>query len=83
MLLEFRVPLPYCVEDPNVGYLYMCMQANLQATGGGEGVDWIKIEPYLFDEMITHSYDNTDGHLKLDIAGFEIPKNKGYYSVKQ
>lgn len=45
MLLEFRVPLPYCVNDPNVGYLYMCMQANLAATGGGEGVDWIKNEP--------------------------------------
>ena len=53
MLLEFRVPLPYCVEDPTVGYLYMCMEANLQATGGGEGVDWIKNEPYSLDELVT------------------------------
>ena len=41
MLLEFRVPLPYCVEDPNVGYLYMVMDACQQATGGGEGVEWL------------------------------------------
>ena len=48
MLLEFRVPLPYCVEDPTVGYLYMVMMANLEATGGGEGVKWITNEPYVF-----------------------------------
>ena len=47
MLLEFRVPLPYCVEDPTVGYLYMVMMANLEATGGGEGVKWITNEPYI------------------------------------
>lgn len=46
MLLEFRVPLPYCVEDPFIGYLYMVMMANLEATGGGEGVEWLKNEPY-------------------------------------
>ena len=45
MLLEFRCPLPYCVEDPNIGYLYMVMEANLEATGGGEGVEWEKNEP--------------------------------------
>ena len=84
MLLEFRVPLPYCVEDPNVGYLYMCMQANLAATGGGEGVDWIKNEPFslLFSFSFT-SYDNTYGHIQLDIAGYSVPKNKGQYSLKQ
>ena len=47
MLLEFRVPLPYCVEDPFIGYLYMVMVANLEATGGGEGVKWLKNEPYV------------------------------------
>ena len=42
MLLEFRVPLPYCVEDPNIGYLYMVMEACRNATGGGEGVEWLE-----------------------------------------
>ena len=41
MLLEFRIPLPYCVEDPTVGYLFMNMEACKQATGGGEGVEWL------------------------------------------
>ena len=42
MLLEFRVPLPYCVDNPSIGYLYMNMSACKQAPGGGEGVDWIE-----------------------------------------
>lgn len=42
MLLEFRALLPYCVEDPNVGYLYMVMEACRSATGGGEGVEWLE-----------------------------------------
>lgn len=47
MLLEFRVPLPYNVEDPNIGYRYMCMLAHDAATGGGEGVDWLVNEEYV------------------------------------
>lgn len=46
MLLEFRVPLPYCVDHPSIGYLYMNMMACKQATGGGEGVDWIERYEY-------------------------------------
>ena len=47
MLLEFRVPLPYCVDNPNIGYLYMNMNACKQATGGGEGVEWIERCEYI------------------------------------
>ena len=47
MLLEFRVPLPYCVDNPNIGYLYMNMNACKQATGGGEGVEWIERCEYM------------------------------------
>lgn len=49
MLLEFHVPLPFCVDDPTVGYLYMVMDACRSATGGGEGVEWIiEEENYIF-----------------------------------
>ena len=44
MLLEFHVPLPFCVDDPTVGYLYMVMDACRNATGGGEGVEWLQEE---------------------------------------
>ncbi|CBK25476.2 uncharacterized protein [Blastocystis hominis] len=46
--------------------------ANLEATGGGEGVEWLKNEPY----------DNTDGHWDLKIDGYSVPKNKGQYTLK-
>lgn len=46
MLLEFRVPLPYCVDNPSIGYLFMNMSACKQATGGGEGVEWIERSEY-------------------------------------
>ena len=46
MLLEFRVPLPYCVENPTIGYLFMNMEACKSATGGGEGVEWLVEEEY-------------------------------------
>ena len=84
MLLEFRSPLPYCVEDPNIGYLYMVMQANLEATGGGEGVEWEKNEPYASSILVfISSYDNTDGHIQFDIDGYSVPKNKGQYTFKK
>ena len=60
MLLEFRIPLPYCVEDPNVGYLFMNMEACKQATGGGEGVEWLVEEEYHCSFPVPCRYDNTD-----------------------
>lgn len=47
MLLEFRVPLPYCIDNPSIGYLFMNMSACKQATGGGEGVEWIERSEYV------------------------------------
>ena len=72
MLLEFHVPLPFCVDDPTIGYLYMVMDACRSATGGGEGVEWLQEE----------EYDNTDGHMTCDVPGYSPPKNKGVFTLK-
>lgn len=32
---------------------------------------------------VTHSYDNTDGHMTSDVPGFSPPRNKGVYTLKQ
>ena len=53
MLLEFRVPLPYCVDNPMLGYLYMNMEACKKATGGGEGVRWLAEDEYESDSGVT------------------------------
>lgn len=47
MIVEFRVPLPFCLENPMIGYRYMNLKACESATGGGEGVEWIVEERYL------------------------------------
>ena len=80
MLLEFRVPLPYCVENPTIGYLFMNMEACKSATGGGEGVEWLVEEEY---RSIRVCHAHTDGHMECDVPGYSPPKNKGTYTLKQ
>eukprot|EP01029_Cantina_marsupialis_P028221 TRINITY_DN775881_c0_g1_i1.p1 TRINITY_DN775881_c0_g1~~TRINITY_DN775881_c0_g1_i1.p1 ORF type:complete len:305 (-),score=96.94 TRINITY_DN775881_c0_g1_i1:291-1169(-) len=74
MITEFRVPLPCDVEEFQRGQLYMVIKMSKENTGGGEGVEWLKNEPY----------DNTDGHMgNSEISGVEIPKTKGQYTLKK
>lgn len=74
MIYEFRIPLPVSVEEYKVAQLYMVAQASRDNTGGGEGVEVLKNEPY----------DNTDGHLgRAEYSGVEIPRNKGQYTLKK
>ena len=48
MIVEFRIPLPYCLENPMIGYRYMNFKACESATGGGEGVEWLVEEEYFY-----------------------------------
>ena len=44
-----------------------------EATGGGEGVEWLKNEPF----------DNLDGHMGVaERSGVEVPRAKGQYTLK-
>mmetsp|Transcript_27881 Transcript_27881/g.65818 ORF Transcript_27881/g.65818 Transcript_27881/m.65818 type:complete len:326 (-) Transcript_27881:57-1034(-) len=73
VLLEFRVPLPLHVDEFQVAQLFMVIEASKQNTGDGEGVEWIKNEPY----------DNTDGHMGVSpITNTEVPRTKGQYTLK-
>eukprot|EP01112_Ceratiomyxa_fruticulosa_P007814 TRINITY_DN2032_c0_g1_i1.p1 TRINITY_DN2032_c0_g1~~TRINITY_DN2032_c0_g1_i1.p1 ORF type:complete len:275 (+),score=27.78 TRINITY_DN2032_c0_g1_i1:205-1029(+) len=49
LLKEFRVVLPMSVEEYRVGQLYSVAKTSVQQTGGGEGVEVIKNEPYSQD----------------------------------
>ena len=73
VLTEFRIPLPLKVEEFQVAQLYMVVKASKEATGGGEGVEWVKNEPF----------DNTDGHMGIsERSGVEVPRAKGQYTLK-
>ena len=47
MIVEFRIPLPFEVNDLEVAQLYMVAKLQENVTGGGEGVIVLKNEPYL------------------------------------
>ena len=46
IIKEFRVTLPMTVEEYQVAQLYSVAEASKNETGGGEGVEVIKNEPY-------------------------------------
>lgn len=74
VLVEFRVPLPMSVEEFQVAQLYMVVKASRENTGGGEGVEILKNEPY----------DNSDGKVEMsELSEVSVPKNKGQYTLKR
>lgn len=73
VLNEYRITLPLSVEEFQVAQLYMVVKASNEGTGDGEGVEWLKNEPF----------DNTDGHMGLaEKCGLPVPKRKGQYTLK-
>ena len=46
IIKEYRIVLPISVEEYQVGQLYSVAEASKDNTGGGEGVEVIKNEPY-------------------------------------
>ena len=43
---EYRIPLPISTKEYQVGQLYSVAEASKDNTGGGEGVEVVKNEPY-------------------------------------
>jgi len=46
IIKEYRIPLPISVSEYQVGQLYSVAEASKDNTGGGEGVEVVKNEPY-------------------------------------
>ena len=46
IIKEYRVTLPMTVEEYQVAQLFSVAEASKNETGGGEGVEVIKNEPY-------------------------------------
>lgn len=43
---EYRIPLPLTVDEYHIGQLYAVAEASKNETGGGEGIEVVKNEPY-------------------------------------
>ena len=66
VFLEFRMPLPITVNEYQIAQLHMVIQESLSETGGGEGVNVLKNEPY----------DNTDGSLGKSKRSLTVPRQQ-------
>ena len=53
IIKEYRVTLPMTVEEYQVAQLFSVAEASKNETGGGEGVEVIKNEPYKVIQVIT------------------------------
>ncbi|KAL1419398.1 hypothetical protein MTO96_005133 [Rhipicephalus appendiculatus] len=57
LIKEFRVVLPITVEEYQVAQLYSVAEASKNETGGGEGIEVIKNEPFEGKELLGGKYN--------------------------
>ncbi|XP_034025783.1 phosphatidylinositol transfer protein beta isoform [Thalassophryne amazonica] len=69
LIKEYRVVLPITVEEYQVGQLYSVAEASKNETGGGEGIEVLKNEPYEKDGE-KGQYTHKIYHLKSRVPGF-------------
>ncbi|XP_030438538.1 phosphatidylinositol transfer protein beta isoform isoform X3 [Gopherus evgoodei] len=69
LIKEFRVVLPCSVQEYQVGQLYSVAEASKNETGGGEGIQVLKNEPYEKDSE-KGQYTHKIYHLKSKVPGF-------------
>jgi hypothetical protein len=75
IIKEFRVVLPLTVEEYQVAQLYTVAEASKDNTGGGEGIEVLKNEPYsgkplLGDKYTTGQYTYKIYHLDSKVPAF-------------
>ncbi|KAG8430750.1 hypothetical protein GDO86_020049, partial [Hymenochirus boettgeri] len=69
LIKEFRVVLPISVEEYQVGQLYSVAEASKNNTGGGEGIEVLKNEPYERDGE-KGQYTHKIYHLQSKVPGY-------------
>lgn len=75
LIKEFRVILPLTVEEYQVGQLYSVAQASKNETGGGEGIEVLRNEPFgnyplLGGKYSSGQYTYKIYHLASKVPGF-------------
>uniref|UniRef100_A0A8C1I3H6 Phosphatidylinositol transfer protein alpha isoform n=1 Tax=Cyprinus carpio carpio TaxID=630221 RepID=A0A8C1I3H6_CYPCA len=70
LIKEFRIVLPISVEEYQVGQLYSVAEASKNETGGGEGVEVLKNEPYEKEDGEKGQYTHKIYHLQSKVPTF-------------
>ena len=76
LITEFRVLLPLTVEEYQVGQLFSVAEASKNETGGGEGIEVLKNEPYTGHPLCGNQYDQ--GQYTLKVRAVHIPRSAFY-----
>ncbi|XP_031160996.1 phosphatidylinositol transfer protein beta isoform-like isoform X3 [Sander lucioperca] len=69
LIKEYRVVLPCSVEEYQVGQLFSVAEASKNETGGGEGIEVLKNEPYEKDGE-KGQYTHKIYHIKSKVPAF-------------
>eukprot|EP00163_Fabomonas_tropica_P003130 TRINITY_DN125_c0_g1_i1.p1 TRINITY_DN125_c0_g1~~TRINITY_DN125_c0_g1_i1.p1 ORF type:complete len:275 (+),score=93.33 TRINITY_DN125_c0_g1_i1:223-1047(+) len=72
LIREYRLVLPFTVEEYHIGQLYMVAKASKEQTGAGEGITIHKNEPY-DDENGKGQYTEKTMHLGKRVPGWIRP----------
>lgn len=74
LIKEFRVVLPLTVEEYQIGQLFSVAEASKNETGGGEGVEIVKNEPFDDPEILGSQYPSGQYTFKIYHFKSKIPK---------
>lgn len=73
LIKEFRVVLPITVEEYQVGQLYSVAEASKNETGGGEGIEVIKNEPFEGKDLLGGKYNKGQYTYKIYHLESKVP----------
>lgn len=74
LIKEFRVVLPLTVEEYQIGQLFSVAEASKNETGGGEGVEIVRNEPFDDPEILGSKYPSGQYTFKIYHFKSKVPK---------
>lgn len=74
LIKEFRIVLPLTVEEYQIGQLFSVAEASKNETGGGEGVEVVKNEPFDDPAVLGESYPKGQYTFKIYHLKSKIPR---------
>jgi hypothetical protein len=73
LIKEFRVVLPLTVEEYQIGQLYSVAEASKNETGGGEGIEVVKNEPFEGVPLLGGKYSKGQYTYKIFHLASKVP----------
>ncbi|KAK5638045.1 hypothetical protein RI129_012340 [Pyrocoelia pectoralis] len=82
LIQEFRVTLPLTVEEYQVAQLYSVAEASKDNTGGGEGIEVLKNEPFTNYPLLGGKYNSGQYTYKIYHLASKVPAFVRYLAPK-